>query len=248
MTISPRASRLSFGFAAAGLLLLAACSADNAASDPPVAPAPSDPPAPVDPITPGADASATTPTGEPDAAAPPPGTKTTGTGSYQSNLTDFAITVKDVGARLSPPAAASAGGFKSTLKLYLVDYAGYCADYGKSIGHAGSRNVKLEIEKLGATAGAATLGPGTFVIDHLGDGDGEVYIGRQSLDAKCSSSKTPLPFTLAGATANEVVITRLDAAHVTGTYELQSADGRFIKGSFDADLCTASPTGASVCQ
>ena len=110
------------------------------------------------------------------------------------------MTVKDVGARLSPPAASSAGGFKSTLKLYLVDYAGYCADYGQSIKHAASHNVKLQIERIGTTTADATLGPGTFVIDHVADGDGNVYLGRQSLDATCKSSATALPFALASTT------------------------------------------------
>lgn len=171
-----------------------------------------------------------------------------GIGSYESNLTDFTLTVRDVGARLSPVAAASSGGFKSKLKLYLVDYAGYCASYAASVDHAGSKYVKLELDLKGATPAAATLKPGTYAFDQFTDGSGVLYLGRLTKDATCTSTPTPVPLAIAGAQVNRLVITAVTSTHVTGSFEFKAANGSYVRGSFDTDLCDATPAGASTCQ
>jgi hypothetical protein len=183
----------------------------------------------------------------PDAAPDASLSATSGTGSYASNLTDFALKVQDVGVRYSP-AHASGAGFKASLKLYLQSNAGYCSDYAASIRRANSTYLKLEIERTGATIAEAELGPGTYAVDHLTDGAGDVFMGRQSLDATCSYLSFPMPFSLAETTINKIVFTQLDTTHVKGTYELRAADGRFVQGAFDADVCTAVPAGTSTCK
>lgn len=171
-----------------------------------------------------------------------------GTGSYESNLTDFTVTVRDVGARLSPVAPASSGGFKSKLKLYLVDYAGYCASYAAGVDRAGSKYVKLELDLVGATAAAATLKPGTYAFDHFTSGDGVLYLGRLTKDANCTSTTTPMPLAVAGAQVNRLVITAVSSTHITGSFELKAANGSYVRGSFDTDLCEATQAGTPTCR
>ena len=173
-----------------------------------------------------------------------PSANTTGSGSYESNLTDFSIEVVDVMARYSAPKLKSAG-YESELKLDFIDVAGRCADEAANVRHPSSKRIEIELTTRGATAAEAELKPGTRAFSKLDD---DLYLGRGGYDATCKSVYASLPFDYSAATVNQLVITSFTGTHVAGTYELRAADGRFVKGAFDAEICTSKSSAASTCE
>jgi hypothetical protein len=222
------------------------CSSGISETSPDASPSPSPS---TSPSTPEADSGVPPGKGVEDAgnSSDGPTAAVSGTASYSTNLTDFTISPKDVLARLRPP-AASGTDFNSKLKLDIVDFAGACADRTNGVKRKGSKKIEIEIERAGATLAEAALVPGTYTIDVIGDGSGDVYLGRGTIDATCASSYTPPPFTIDAATVKQIVITKISSTHVTGTYELRAADGRYLKGAFDADFCPDNSSATSVCQ
>ena len=196
-----------------------------------------------------ADGGADSATSNVDSGPAGPPVPTTGTGTYESNVGDFSLVVKDVYASYRPAKVAGAG-YASELNIKFFDHSGACADRGTRTKRMGSKEAEFEIEAIGATAAAAELKPGTFPIEKTGDGQsGLVYYGRSTRDTMCSSDGVVFPITLATATVKKVVITTLTATHVAGSYEITGNDGKYIKGVFDADICTvAQGSGANICK
>lgn len=227
---------------------VAACSSTESPAATPATDAATTPPdeTPTDDTV---DSGADSATSKVDSGPVDPTASTIGTGTYESNVGDFSLAVKDVYATYRPAKVAGAG-YSSELKIKFFDHAGACADRGTKTERKGSKEAEFEIEAVGATAAAAELKPGAFPIEKTGDGqNGLVYYGRSTLDTMCSSDSAVFPITLATATVNKVVITTLTATHVTGSYEMRGNDGKFIKGVFDADICTvANGSGAGICK
>lgn len=173
-----------------------------------------------------------------------PTVKATGTGTYESNLTDYAITVRDVWARLSK-AKAKGGAFESELKLDFSDTVGRCANEKAGVRKKNEKYLDVEVTRRAATLAEAELVPGTYT---FGPADGESYFGRAARDATCKSNYTSLPFTYPEATIKQVVITAVTATHATGTYEIRASDGRYLKGTFDADFCESGSPPTSTCE
>ncbi len=71
------------------------------------------------------------------------------------------MALRDVGVTYSPPSAKAGGTFESKLKIYLVDDSGYCGDYASSVEHAGSRSLKIQLERTGNSLAAAESPPST---------------------------------------------------------------------------------------
>lgn len=209
-------------------------SPERASVEPEPAPTPS-PPTPGDP--PSTDGGSPTDGASPP---PPPGTKS-GKGTYESNLGDFTIAIADVMVVFKPPTASGAG-FKSELEIDYRETVGICADRAAGIKHAGYKNIEIGIEKFATTAQGATITPGTYKFGKSAEVDGSIE--RRVHDATCASTGKPeLPkdsfSSLATMVVNEIVITTLTPTHVTGSYALQAPDGKYVKGTFDADICTA---------
>lgn len=210
-----------------------ACS--GAETNTPANVAPTDPPAddPVDPPQPpasdagkgGADAT------PPPPPPPPPAPKSTGTGTYDSNMSDYAIKVVDVMANYEVDQKGD-GTYEAELNVYLEDTAGRCAAYTASHNRKNTKYVKMEIAQKGATAAAAQLKPGKYVID-----GSNVEFSRRTTDAMCVGTVASIPFSPAAATVREIVLTTISTTHATGTYEIRASDGRYMKGSFDVELC-----------
>ena len=207
--------------------------AEVTAQEPEPTPAPSPAPTPGNP-TPAADG------GAPQDSAPPPG-KTSGTGTYESNLGDFTFAIADVMVVFKAPKASGAG-FKSELEIEYRETVGICADRAAGIKHAGYKSIQVSVEKFAATAQGATITPGTYAFGKSAEVDGAIE--RRVHDATCASTGKPeLPkdsfSSLAAMTVNQIVITALTPTHVTGSYALQAPDGKYVKGTFDADICAA---------
>ena len=180
----------------------------------------------------------------PDSAPPTAAPATTGTGTYETNMTDFSMKVADVMVRYETPRLKSDGRYESELNLYLTDWVGRCGDYGTAVVRKNSKYTKLEVNRYATTAAAAELVPGTYVID-----DVDAELTRRSFDGTCAVTDATLPFTFASAAVSKIVITSVTSSHVTGSYEVRAPDGRFLKGTFDANLCAAtSPMTATTCK
>lgn len=162
----------------------------------------------------------------------------TGTGTYESNLADYAIAVGDVMALYHPPAAAGAG-FASELTIELVERPGRCSDYGDGLLRANSKKIELTVQHVGTTLDDAAIKPGIYTI---GKGaTGAAGFERRTLTATCASDATAIPFDAAGGCFDQIEVKSFDGTHVTGTYELRATDGRYVTGAFEADVCNVRP-------
>jgi hypothetical protein len=186
----------------------------------------------------------------PAAAAAPRPAAPTGTGTYDSNLGDYAIGVRAVMARYEPPVAVAVGsgfGFASRLTIELVEIAGRCGEYGAGISHRNAKTIALQIQRFGATAADAALRAGTYTIGSTTNGD--VAFTRRVLSPACAPDAAAMPFDASTGCFDDLVVTSFDGKHVAGTYELRATDGRFVKGTFDADLCEATaPSAPALCD
>lgn len=188
--------------------------------------------------------SGTTPTTDSGTDSGTPTAKSTGTGTYDSNLTDYSITVRDVWARLSK-AKAKGGAFESELKLDFSDTVGRCANEKAGVRKKNEKYLDVEVTRRAATLAEAEMVPGTYT---FGPADGESYLGRAARDSTCKSSYASLPFTYPEATIKNIIVTSITATHVAGTYEIRATDGRYLKGTFDADFCESGSPTTSTCE
>ena len=178
------------------------------------------------------------------ASPPAPPAQPTGTGTYESNVADYAIGVRDVMARYEPPAAVGSE-FASTLTLELVEFGGRCGELGAGVSHRSAKTIALRIQRVGATAADAALKTGTYTIGS--SAHGEVAFERQVLSASCAPDSVPTPFD--AACMNAIEVKSFFGTHVAGTYALLAIDGRYVRGTFDAELCAAkAPSTPIVCE
>jgi hypothetical protein len=176
-----------------------------------------------------------------DAASP----TTTGSGSYESNLSDFALTVADVLATREP-ARPKAAGFESRLTIRIVDLAGGCADLGAGVERANAKSIELLIKRTAPTAAESAITVGMYAFHK---GTNAVTLERRTTTEACTASASlGIPFSAAEIAVNALVITVLDAKHVAGTYEVAASDGRSLKGAFDAELCGATTASTITCM
>lgn len=232
-------SIVTIAFAALALVACSSTTESAPAADPTSAPEPEPEPTP----TPSPNPTPTPDAGTNNPPPPPPAPgKKSGTGTYESNIGDFTIAIADVMVVYKAPKASGAG-FKSELEIEYRETVGICADRAAGVKRAGYKNIEVGIETFATTLQGATITPGTYKFGKSTEVDG--YIERRVHDAMCASTGKPelpkesfsSPATMA---VNEIVITTLTPTHVTGSYELRAADGKYVKGTFDADICAAS--------
>lgn len=170
-------------------------------------------------------------------------------GGHISNLGDFSIDVADVMVRHeSPyPVTRALTVFASRLEIELVDYAGRCADEATGTRRGNTKYVRLVLEHRDRSYSGAVLSPGTY---KFGDGPDEAIIERGAVaPSTCESTRIDLPLDPTSTLAkNELVIHTLTDTHVAGTYEIATADGAYLSGFFDAEVCREPFSTTTACE
>lgn len=181
-----------------------------------------------------------------DAGGTAPAGNTTGSGAYEDSLGDYPVTIVDAYATLDLPAERPSGGFRSELEIKLVNVTGACDDRGADLTRKNQQELELKIRRVGASAAEATIEPGTYTFEQ-----DLVEIDRAVSDGECAWESVDLPASLlpsASPRVNEIVLTTLTATRAAGSFEIEDSSGNFVKGTFDAEICTKERTGPRICR
>lgn len=133
--------------------------------------------------------------------------------------------------------------YVSGLTVALTSFASACAVFRGDAQQSGATELLLRIEREGPTAQSA-VAPGNFTVETTAsppapDGAGNVtHVTATWLELDgCCASATPEDAALLNGS---VSLNALDAAHATGTFNLQFGM-TLVSGSFDAPLCNFPP-------
>ncbi len=149
------------------------------------------------------------------------------------------------------PAACPVAGLPAAdfgaLAVRFATFTGTCGDLTAPTcrSHKSSRSVTLIVARAATSAGAATVGPGTYAIADTNQftigasGAFELAFGSSTTaDANCA--ETP------SAATGSLRLDQVSASLVTGHVDVTFADGGKLQGNFIASMCPFSPDACTV--